>query len=235
MVRAWVAIVVALWAADATAQEQLRFDVSLAGVKAGELEIAASEGNGRYAIKGRLRSTGLVAAIRKVRYDASASGRVSGGRYVPSRYSEVTNSGRKQHSAEMAYRSGVPQVKVYTPARAPEPTDVDPSTQGGSLDPLTALYAALRTVPESQACTAQFRTFDGKRVAQLQTSKASVSADQIVCNGVYRRLAGYDAEELAERRQFPFTLYYSPRGDGMWRAERMELQTIYGKARMIRK
>ena len=235
MVRAWVAILVAVWAFPANAQEQIRFDILLGSIKAGELEIAASEGAGRYALKGRMRSTGLVAAIRKVRYDASTTGRLSGGRYVPSQYSEVTHSGKAQNSAEMAYRSGVPQVKVYTPPRAPEPTDVDPSTQGGSLDPLTALYAVLRAVPENAACAAQFRTFDGKRVAQMQVSKASASADQIVCNGVYRRIAGYDAEELAERRQFPFTLYYTPGENGLWRVSRMELQTLYGKARMIRK
>lgn len=234
--RAVLAILVSILATAAlAAEERILFDVRLGSIKAGELQIAASEGGGRYALKGRMQSTGLVAAIRKVRYDASTRGRLSRGRYVPSEYSEVTNSGRKEESAVMAYRGGVPQVKQYSPPREPGPHDVDPSTQGGSLDPLTALYAVFRAVPEAEACATGFRTFDGKRVAQFETSKTSASADEIVCTGVYRRIAGYDPEELSERQQFPMTMVYRPAGNGLWHVSQMELQTLYGKARMIRK
>jgi hypothetical protein len=95
----------------------------------------------------------------------------------------------------MAYRKGVPQVKSYNPPREAKPYDVDPSTMGGTVDPLTALYATLRDVDKGTECQVSLKMFDGRRHSQITTSERQEAGEQVVCQGEYRRLAGFSAED----------------------------------------
>ena len=226
----------ALWAGMASAaDERLRYDVLYLGLKAGELEIAARVEPTRYALVGRLESTGLVRAVRKVRYDAKTSGTIRAGKLVPDLAWESADTGKRFSEAEMSYRNGVPQVKVYKPARTPRPEDVDPSTQPGALDSLTALFVALRDVERAELCRTDLRTYDGRRLAQLDMAKAKETDTEVVCAGRYTRLAGYTAEELAEARGFPFRLTFRPGPNGLWRSVHLDLDTLFGRAQLVRR
>ena len=228
-----VAVILAVMALPAGAAEQLLFDVYLLGVKAGEVQIDARVGGGRYALTGRLESTGLVGAIRKVRYGATVEGRVRGPRFIPEIYGETTDAGSRRNEARMAYRGGVPQVKTYRPAREPEPYDVDPATQGGTVDPLTALYLALRDRSRREGCSVQTPVFDGRRATRLVVGQ--VRGDPLRCAGTFTRIAGYDAEDLAEQREFPFSFRLVPDGENRLRVNELELGSLYGRARLVRR
>ncbi len=117
--------------------QQAVFDFSIRGIRAGTLSFAGDVGDGRYSVKGRLESAGLVGLVRTVRYDGQAEGTHRDDRYIPARYVEKADTGKRQSEAVMDYRRGVPQVKVYNPPRAPG-EGLDPATQGGTVDPLTA-------------------------------------------------------------------------------------------------
>ena len=233
----WIALVSAVMcAAPAGAEEErLRFDVLYLGLKAGELEIAASVNPTRYALAGRLESTGLVRAVRKVRYDAKSRGTIRAGKMVPDVAWESAAAGKRHSEAEMTFRNGVPQVKTYKPARAPKPEDVDPATQAGALDPLTALYSALREVAPERLCTVGLRTYDGRRLAKLAMRAVEVSDEKVVCAGTYTRVAGYTADELAEARGFDFRLTYRPAANGKWQAVHLDLETLFGRAQLVRR
>ncbi len=222
-------------AAMAQSRDEGRFDIMLLGLKAGELRFVGTVQDDRYVTSGRLGSTGILAFVREVSYVASAEGRVLSDRFVPSRYTESTDTGSRVSEAEMDYVNGTPQVKRYAPARDPRPEDVDPSTQSGTVDPMTALYALLRDVPRTDACTLNVRMFDGRRASRVQMSPEAESENRIDCNGAYVRVAGFSEEDMAERRVFPFTLRYAPAPNGRWRVERVELRTLYGRARLIRR
>ena len=230
------ALLIAPAMSAAEERESIFFDIRLAGIKAGELQIGARRAEDRYALAGRLESTGLVNMIRRVRYDARAEGRVRPGGLVPSFYEEDTHTGSRESSAVMAFRSGVPQVRETRPPKPPGPLDVDPSTQGGALDPLTALYQVLRTVPEAEMCPERTRIFDGRR-ATMVTMTRVVDPDDGTrqCDGVYARVAGFSEEDLRERRYFPFKLTYRPLDGGHWRVERLDVTSLYGKARLVRR
>ena len=114
----------------------------------------------------------------------------------------------------MAYKAGVPQVKSYNPPRPPRAEDISPATQGGTVDPLTALFAVLRTVPEAEACMAKLVMFDGRRRSQVVLTAPQRTDDGITCRGEYRRLEGFSPEDMAEKSRFPFTLTYRAAGDG---------------------
>lgn len=220
-------------AADST--DQATFDLAIRGIGAGTLAFTGIEKGRGYAVSGKLQTTGLVAMFRKVRYDAKAQGSVAKGRYVPTSYAEKSDTGRRQSESLMAYKKGVPQVKVYNPPRPPRAGDVDPATQGGTVDPLTALYATMRDVEPGQECKVSVTMFDGRHRSQLALATPQAKGDQVVCAGEYRRLQGFSAKDMAERVRFPFTLTYSPTEEGKMRVTDVAMETLYGRATLKRR
>jgi hypothetical protein len=226
---------VAFLASPVVAQEdQGRFDLILKGIKAGSLAFSGVQDGSSYAVTGQLKTTGIASLLRKIRYDASSNGTVQGGTYVPETYSENADTGKRQSQAVMAYKAGVPQLKSYNPPRAPKSFDVDPATMGGTVDPLTALYATLRNVEAGSECQVNVQMFDGRRQSQITTGERQTAGEQVVCQGEYRRLAGFSAEDLAEKTRFRFSLIYSPSADGMMRVTEVSMDTLYGKAKLVR-
>jgi hypothetical protein len=216
--------------------DQAAFDLSIRGIRAGSLTFSGTQTGRNYAVVGKLESGGLLSIVRKVRYDAAAKGSVSAaGRYTPSSYVEKADTGKRRSEATMVYRRGVPQVKAYDPPRAAHPNDVDPATMGGSVDPLTALYATLRDVDAGQECKVSLQMFDGRRSTQLRLSKPQARGDNVVCAGEYRRLAGYSDEDMAEKTRFAFTLTYAPAGEGRMRVVEVAMDSLYGKATLKRR
>lgn len=226
----------ALTAPMAVAQSQdVRFDLVLRGITAGTLTYSGTHGDQSYDVSGRLQTKGLAAMLKRVRYDASARGTVSGGRYTPHSYSEDADTGRRQSKSVMAYKAGVPQVTQYQPARTPSPNDVSPATQGGTVDPLTALFVTLRDVAPGQECGTDLKLFDGRRASRVTTTNRKVVEKAVTCTGEYRRVAGFSAEDMAEKTRFPFTVTYAPGPDGRMRVTEVSMDTLYGKGRLVRR
>ena len=217
------------------AAETAVFDLSVRGLRAGTLSFSGQEAGGRYAVTGRLESAGLVGMLKKVRYDGAAQGAARGGRFTPARYSEKADTGKRRSESVMEYRRGVPQVKVYNPPREAGDGGLDPATQGGTVDPLTAMFAALRDVPKGRECNLSLQLFDGKRRSQVTLGKPKPDAGGVTCSGEYRRLEGFSAEDMAEKTRFPFTLRLAPTGNGMMRVTEVQMDSLYGKASLKRR
>ena len=214
--------------------EQVVFDLSIRGLRAGTLTFAGQEEAGRYSVSGRLESAGLVGMVRRVRYDGQAQGVLRNGRFTPARYSEQADTGRRQSESVMEYRRGVPQVKVYNPPRDPNTDGLDPATQGGTVDPLTALFATLRDVPAGQECNRKLTLFDGKRRSQIVLGAPQPTESGVACPGEYRRLEGFSADDVAEKSRFPFTVQMVPVGQ-MMRVTEVTMESLYGNARLKRR
>jgi hypothetical protein len=217
------------------ADEQAVFDIEIRGFKAGTLTIAGSENTTSYAVSGRLASAGLVGMVRKVSYDATAKGALKAGRFTPRSYTERADTGKRKSEAQMDYKRGVPQVKVQQPPMTPRPNDVDPASQGGSVDPLTALYATLRAVEKGEECKVSVNMFDGRRASKITLAAPVAEGEAVMCTGEYRRVAGFSEKEMAEKVHFPFTLTYLPRDDGRMHVVEVTTESLYGKARMVRR
>lgn len=215
------------------------FDLTIAGFRVGVLAFNAVQSGDRYAVAGLLKSVGLVSWIRDIRYDAKAAGTIhetSGGPvYVPARYQETANTGERWSQSVMRYHDGVPQLRTYKPPRPANKPKVNPATQGGTIDPLTALYATLRDVPRDRACKLHVFMFDGARRSSLTLQPAQVKGDTITCAGEYRRLKGFSKKEMAEKSRFPFRLTYRPAGHGMVRVTEVWMDSLYGQARLKRR
>ncbi|MEO0991472.1 MAG: DUF3108 domain-containing protein [Pseudomonadota bacterium] len=211
------------------------FDVYIFGLKAGTLSFSGIEGNGQYSTAGRLQSGGLVGAVANARYEAQSRGRLRGGAWTPEYFEEDVNTGKKEMQARMAYVNGVPQVKQYEPAEKPKPHDLDPSTQGDTVDPMTAIYRVLRDQPADEVCTNKFFTFDGRRRTRVALRKPTRDGERVICEGRYVRVGGFPPKDMAEQRVFPITVEYVPMGGGMMRVDRLTYRTGYGDALLRRR
>jgi hypothetical protein len=209
------------------------FDIYVGGIRAGVVSVAGEERGGRYAVAGVLESVGVVGAFRHVKYDANARGRVAGSDFSPERYSETFQNGRDVDRKTMTYRRGVPTVAVEG-GHDRDAHDLDPATQRGTIDPLTGIWGVLRDVPDAQACRFSGNLFDGARRARVVLAQPRRSAGSLTCAGEYRRVAGYDADDMAHP-SYPFRLTYGPAGNGRWQVERIDMDTIFGRGAMIRR
>ncbi len=204
------------------------FNVAIRGITAGTLTVKGSESGGSYTTTGTLRSGGLVGLVKSLKYTASSKGSVSGSTFRPTRYDENADTGKRASKTTMTYSGGVPKVVAGSIG------DLNPASQKGTVDPQTAIYAAFRDVDKADVCKLNVQMFDGKRRSQVQLRSPRADGNMIKCDGEYRRLKGFSAEDMAEKTRFPFNLYYAPTSDGRYRVEKVVTQTLYGNATMTR-
>ncbi len=219
----------------AQSRDSATFDIYFRGVKSATITYSAVDDGSRYSAAAKLVSAGVFGLVRSVTYEAKAQGASVGGRLVPSLYEETRTRNGEVRTVRMEYRNGVPQGRVLTPAQEPQPENIDPATQGGTWDVMTAIFAVFRPTPRADVCTLRQRLFDGRRVMGIRTGTARVEGASIVCPAEYVRIAGYPPEDMAERSVFPFTLIYEPAGGDLWRVARVEMTTVYGNGRMDRR
>lgn len=222
--------------ARADQSDQIVFRVSLAGLPAGELRIDGKIAGNGYAASGSVATTGLFGALSRIRYDATVTGRHDGTGFHPAEFNETAVRGDRHVTYRMSFRDGTPVSVSQTPARKPRSTDVDPRAQGGTIDPLSALYAVLRDVDRTEACTLSVYMFDGSKRSHVGLGAPSPTpGGGVTCAGEYRRIGGFSAKEMADKSVFPFTLTYAPAPEpGRLRVVAIVTDTILGKGRLTR-
>ncbi|MDN5786126.1 DUF3108 domain-containing protein [Pseudorhodobacter sp.] len=216
-------------------EEQASFDFVIKGISAATLSFSGVQDGNRYAVSGVVKSAGLAALFRKISYTAEARGAVSGSKYTPASYTETSDNGKRKSQSKMSYSRGVPSAVQYTPPREGRDKDVNPASQGGTVDTLTALYAILRDVDAGQECKVSLKMYDGRYVSTIAVSNPKKKGDGVICSGQYRRVDGFKPEEMAERTKFPFTVRYVPLGDGRMQVTEVVMQSIYGNAALKRR
>ena len=224
-------------AAPALAQVETRatYDLTLRGLRAATLTVSAQETRSAYGARAALQSAGLLRMIKSLSFDTSADGRVENGRFRPARYTENVDLGSRKSSAELAFVNGVPEVRRAEPARPPRDRDVAPETQGGTIDPLTAIFIGLRDQPRATLCTTDSFLFDGRRRSRVVLSNPQANGREVTCAGLYQRIAGFSEREMAEKTDFPFRITYAPGADGLMQAREVRLETLYGPAVLTRR
>jgi hypothetical protein len=203
-----------------------RFAVQAFGVKVGELVLTGAIEARRYTAASQFRTTGLAGAVARVRFILQAGGNRNGARFRPTLYREEMNTGRRESQVDLRF-DGV------APAALSGGT-VGGDDLRGAVDPLTAILMVLRDRDDRPLCALRQRVFDGERLAELHLFTEDVEADEVICIGTYRRLAGYPEAELRQRREFPLRIHYRAM-DGRMRATRIRVETIYGPAVLLRR
>ncbi|WP_170426635.1 DUF3108 domain-containing protein [Ruegeria arenilitoris] len=213
--------------------EQSRFALRALGVKVGEMALTSDLSTSGYAVRGRLSTTGLAGAIRRVSFVLEAQGRRDGNRFFPRLYVEDMDTGRRESRVRLEYKNGVAR------ASGPKISDrgeyaVTDAQQRGAVDPLTGIFMVLRDQDAASLCMLRQKLFDGERLTEIALTRRIEENGQIRCLGAFTRLAGYPPGDLRTGSRFPVSVTYVPFGDVM-RATRVEAQTIYGAAVVVRK
>jgi len=217
--------------ARAADQSSMRFDVRLLGLRAGMVEIAANVTKTAYAARSRFQTAGVVGTLRSLRADISVQGKVTQGHLRPYDYAEAIDDGSRVTDVRVRFAPGAPRlISGDTGSSAPA---ADTSRLGGAIDPLTLLYVALRDQPRDGLCQFRADVYDGHRHAVITLDRPRPEGETVVCNGAYRRVAGYSDSERASR-DVAIAVTYAPAG-GLMRAERVAFDTRLGPAVMDRR
>ena len=214
------------------------YDVRLIGVKVGTMTLAGRISDSNYVIASGFSTSGVAGQVARASFDLKSSGRTHAGGFIPARYDEAIDTGRRQSSARLRYRSGVPRITGGTLAQAtPDPGEVplDPGKMGGTLDPLTAMFAAMHDQPATALCKVDVTVFDGARKSSIRmTGRVDAGGGAVICDGVYTRLEGFSQSELDRQTVFPFSVEYAPAGD-MMQTQRVTMRSSLGKAELLRR
>lgn len=226
-----LAALTALWgtgAGEAKAEDSAAiFDFYLSGIRAGEMQLRASETDGRYDAASEIRAAGVVGAFAKFFYDGEASGRVGvDGAVVPVRFVADSRSPRAERRTEIDWENGTPVSVSVVPPRSSAP---DPEAQAGTLDPVSAGFRLLRDAPVEQICDATIDIFDGSRRSRLKLAAPAEKDGELTCAGTFARIEG-EAHSGSKRREFPFEVMFRTDADGVARLQRIETSTQFGKA-----
>ena len=214
---------------DANARQNsgTAYDVSAFGFKVGELRINNRLDAQSYSVAARFSTTGLVGMLRNMGFSMQANGRRKGASFSPLRYRENVNTGRRTSSAQMRYVRGVPSLsggKVSDGEAAP----LDPARQGGTIDPLTALFMVLRDQPAASLCQLDEQMFDGARRTRILLESKTGAGQAVTCSGRFQRVAGYSDADLTDRGFVPLQVTYAAGPGGAMQAQDVQLQTSYG-------
>ena len=85
---------------------QHKYNVYVSGLKVGELDYAVNTKGSAYSIRALMRSTGIVGAFKKYRYEGLAMGRRKGGR----KNTRKLDTGNRKSNKEMVYKNGIPRL-----------------------------------------------------------------------------------------------------------------------------
>ena len=224
-----------LWPALAMAQEtNATFTVRALGLGVGEIHLTGRATARRYSAESRFAATGLAGSLARIRVNQQVTGQRRGTTWLPDRYAEEIDTARRKSSAQLKYTSGVPVLTGGKLGVEDAPV-IDPATQGGTVDPLTGLFAVLRDRAPKGLCQLNLMQFDGARRTRVTLTRAEKRADGMTrCHGQFERRAGYSAKDLARQRLFRFHVDFTASPDGLMRATRAETQSTRGKVTLIR-
>lgn len=224
-----LALVIWLGAQAAEAQQALRFDVLFRGVVVAEITLVARDSGADYALAGAIRATGLAGVFARVRFGMQAEGVLAGDVPRPARYAEDVDTGRRVSMVEMRFAGGLPEILRQSPA--PGPGAVPPEAAAGTVDPLSALWRIVRG--GALPCDWQLQVYDGVRRSEIVLGRAQGDGP-LSCEGLYRRIAGFTSEEMADRRSFPFALRYEAR-EGAFVLTEVAGMSLLGPIRILRR
>ena len=194
-------------ALGALGKTQASYTVKIAGIPVGLLGIAANTSNRQYAVAGDIRSTGILAAFAKVHFKATSRGWFRGAYgFKPRDYRAESLSKDNQSSMSMHYSTGQPIPSEISPEPA-----LPGKKQVGTIDPMTAIFAAFRDRSRDQLCKGDLEIYDGKTRASLKLTPGDITKDSARCTGEYKRVAGFSDDKMAEGNTFPLEIDYQSR------------------------
>ena len=122
----------------------------------------------------------------------------------------------------------------------PIPSEISPEPalpgkkQVGTIDPMTAIFAAFRDRSRDQLCKGDLEIYDGKTRASLKLTPGDITKDSASCTGEYKRVAGFSDDKMAKGTTFPLQIDYQRVGD-IYQVRNLTIQSTRGRAQFSRR
>ncbi len=204
------------------------YDFHVGGLRIGAFAVSLERAPGRYAGRLSFETQGVVRRFFAFALDLSAEGEIGPAGWRPLRYAADAR-GKKRREVEIRYGAGgAPEVSARPPFE-PKPWSIEAGTQAGTLDPLSAILAALAAPPGAEPCLRRVEVFDGRRRHAAQMAPDRPIAEGVRCKAELRRVAGFKPKML-EKPPFDFAVDYVRRADGGHRFARAVAETPFGTA-----
>jgi len=164
----WAAILLASAllgpAEDGRAAEPLvvRYEAFAAGFPVARFEFELDEGGGAYAVRGQIRTEGLLRLFYGVSLSAESEGRAAA-EVAPRVHEHVLRNGSKERLAHLDYAGDGTVAARLVPAEDSGRPKPSPQQVRNTIDPLSAVLALGRAAARAGACTGSFAVFDGRR------------------------------------------------------------------------
>lgn len=170
-----------------------------------------------YAVRLRLKTTGLVKALTRLKATAYSHGTLVSGDIVPVRAGYSSRRWRKKRLVELGFDDGTPSVVRVKPSRkGGNPAPVSRDQLKDALDPAGALLAVLSGFDAGQGCGLRIPVYTGRRlyelvgephgsgVGRLEASRYSPFAGSTVnCRVRLERKAGFKLNPGGGRKRRP--------------------------------
>lgn len=181
---------------------RLLYRVHVGGIAVLDAAADVSVAPGRYSVSVQAETEGLIGRFAAWRSRSSASGALAGAGPAPDSFRASSLWRGEPRSVRIDYGPGGALTAVADPpADGVERDPVPPDLQQGTLDPLSAVVAAMIGVRQEGTCGRSLPVFDGRHRydlsfaplggRRLERSRYSVFAgDALHCRASYRSIAG---------------------------------------------
>jgi hypothetical protein len=126
-----------------------------------------------YGIAMRGQTTGLARLFYAADWQTVSIGAWAEGGVVPSRFETSGTFDGKSRTVVLGFAGGSPVIRTRQPADDGEHEPVPPGTEAGAIDDLGAMAMAIRQEVARGACEGRVKTFDGRKVEQMELRSAA--------------------------------------------------------------
>ena len=222
-----LALAALLFAMPATAQDRpparLNFAVYAAGLNVVLVESLADFAAEGYRIDLNYRSVGMFGTFVPSQIESFAQGSWAGLKPSPTRFATWGTVRNKERRVTIDYERGQPVVRRLVPEAEDDRDPVPPALQRDTIDTLSAMAYLVRAVTETGKCDGTVRTFDGRRVFEIEARTAgeepmradyrsSYTGSALRCDMKSRQLAGFqhDADDAELKKVLESQAWLAP-------------------------
>jgi hypothetical protein len=197
----------------------------------------------RYRMRFRAEAEGVVRLAANTTIDWETSGRLAQGRVLPERFAQANTFRRQTRRITLAYAAqGAPAVSVVPPESPGKRPPVPEPLKAGTLDPLSAIFAAIAVPLDAKSCGYSAKVFEGLRRTDVRLDHTGaertpagratgLDRQAFVCLLHAKRLAGYEEKHFRQNPEPlpPATLWVAKHeGAGLWLPAQLRFESAYG-------
>ncbi|MEL6979345.1 MAG: DUF3108 domain-containing protein [Pseudomonadota bacterium] len=227
-------------APERPAEVKHRYKAYVGGVLIGKASLTTRFTAEGYSSEGKLETDGVAGWFVAAKAQASALGALDASALEPERLDVTADSDGEAWRMSIAFSGGAPSEVSAEPPLRSRKWDIDPASQTGALDPISAIVRAM-TGPMTSAsaaapCERTLPVFDGRKrydiVLEEQIDERVKDGVTIIeCAARWTRVSGFKPK-MMRKPDYPFTARFAIR-DGLTVPVRIWGDTEFGGAVVV--